>query len=352
MAVTASRYNCQMIVAHQARILAIFSLALLVVPENTLAQKQEILARNERTGEETRFTVLDQDIRNMNRLYVGAMILSMDVADGFFAGFGLDGRYRASDDLVLNAQWFRPYVKSTDSEMGEYYDGRGDGLELRLYNRLELGGTYYFSSRTRMKNVKMVLKETTNSRGERVIHLLRTDVPTVQRYGVRGGYYYYQQSAGGTLKIAIDTLASGYPVNLTSFTNHSIYLGFSTSALQHFIVGAPDFGEPARSNWRSFYADLMIGLGGTADFHAFSDAAIRNVPIDRPERFGMKRMGWRVGWERVNRSVTSKHFGLMMGAELGSRPTMDIPSYNVAGGSDRNISKGFFSFRFALLYQK
>jgi hypothetical protein len=341
-----------MTISHHARILAIFSLVLLVVPKNTLAQKQEILARNERTGEETRFTVLDQEIRNMNRLYVGAMILGMDVADGFFMGFGLDGHYRASDDLILNAGWFRPYAKGTDSEMGEYYDDRGDGLELRLYNRVEFGGTYYFSNRTRMKNVKMVLKESTNTRGDRVVHLLKTDVPSAQRYGLRGGYYYYQQSAGGTLNIAIDTLANGSPVNLTSFTNHSIYLGFNTSAFQHYILGAPDFGEPARSNWRSFYADLMIGLGGTAAFHAFSDEAKRNVPVDRPERFGMNRMGWRVGWERVNRSVTSKHFGLMMGAELGSRPAMDIPSYPGDEGFDKNIGKGFFSFRFALLYQK
>lgn len=325
--------------------------ALLLLTSMVFAQSENdvIVARSESGGQEYRFTVEETDPKDMNRLFVGAIPIGMEVGAGFWLGFGLDAHYRLNENLILNGSWFRPYIKGTDSEVGEYYDDRGDGLKLRLYNHTELGGTFSFSDNVKLKKVKMVLKETGGST-ERVVYLLQTEVPNHTRLGGRFGYSYYQQSAGGTLKISPDTTASGNEVSLTSFTMHSLYVGFSTTSFQHFVVSNSDFGTPRHSRWRSFYADLMIGLGGARDFHTFSESAAHNVPYDLSTSNAINRLGYRIGWERVNQAVTGKHFGMMMGAELGSRPVPDLSSYNDSG--NHKISKGYFAFRFALLYTK
>lgn len=328
---------------------------LLLLASTTFAQEEkEVIIARSKGGEEYRFTVEQKDPKNMDRLYVGGILLGMEVGDGFWMGFGVDAHYRLNEQLILNGSWFRPYGKGTDSEMGEYYDDRGDGLDLRLYNHTELGGTWSFAERVKPRKVKMVLKETGGGGSAmgatRMVYMLRTEVPDHRRFGGRFGYSYYQQSAGGSLKLAVDTITASRPVQLTSFTMHSVYLGLSTTSFQHYQVSGDDFGSPVRSRWRSFYADLIIGLGGTSAFHAYDPLAEGNADYAWNAPDAIKRLGWRVGWERVNRSVSGKHFGMMMGVEAGSRPVPDLTSYN--GEADAKIAKGYFVFRVALLYTK
>lgn len=326
--------------------MAVFA-ALLPMTSMVVAQSEKdvIVARSKSGSQEYHFTVEENDPKDMNRLFVGVIPIGLEGGAGFWIGFGLDVHYRLNEKLILNGSWFRPYGKGTDSEVGEYYDDRGDGLKLRLYNHTELGGTFAFSDKVKPKKVNMVLKETGG-----VVYLLENEVPNHTRLGGRFGYSYYQQSAGGALNISPDTTASGNDVSLTSFTMHSLYVGLSTTSFQHFMISNNDFGTPRRSRWRSFYADLMIGLGGARDFHSFSESAAHNVPYDLSSSNAIKRLGYRIGWERVNQAVTSKHFGTMMGVELGSRPVPDLSSYNDSG--DSKISRGYFAFRFALLYTK
>jgi hypothetical protein len=107
-----------------AAIAACLALAQLAVAQ---VDKEVVIARNSKDGDEHRFTVEQKDPGDMNRLYAGAVILGMEVGDGFWMAFGVDAHYRLSDRITLNGSWFRAYAKGTDSEAGEYYNDRGKG---------------------------------------------------------------------------------------------------------------------------------------------------------------------------------------------------------------------------------
>lgn len=217
---------------------------------------QTIVGKNEKDGSEYKFEVIESNPSEINNLFVGPEFLGVEIGQGFFMGYGLDANYLYKDKFHFKVNTFRPFFKGTDSEKGDYYRGEEEnGVRLRLYNKSEVGITCYFKSKANEKKAKIILKEQSVGFNTREVFVLNTSIPNQTRFGARFGYYYYQQSARESLKLIADTSAKGIPVYVSSFTNHSLYLGLSSSSFQHFVVDSKEFDESAKSRYRTFYFD-------------------------------------------------------------------------------------------------
>ena len=90
--------------------------------------------------------ILDSDASHVNQLYVGLRIPTLAFSSSAVLGLGLEANYLISDQIFLQGSFVRPIFKGTDSGAGSYNKSARDrGIEIRLYNRTQIGATFYLA---------------------------------------------------------------------------------------------------------------------------------------------------------------------------------------------------------------
>lgn len=288
------------------------------------------------SGDKLTFTITENNPGRSERINAGVYLAGFDLAQIFAMGYGFDIKVNPVSFLQINANTFMPYFKYFDSEVNQYMKNgiyKESKALLKNYNKSELGLTVFVMQYVKDKNEGVIISKNEGKRHKQS-YMLHTDIKTLYKIGARGGYYYYQQSAGNLL-VFNDFTANGVTLHVRSIANHSMYIGLSQSIIQYFIMNNPDFGFNVLSKTSVLYCDLLYGISET---HTLSPV------LDLDAKMEMAKWGFRVGASGIKRHPKLKHAGLLLGIEFGARPIQYV-SQNTASDALSVPYRFFISIR-------
>ncbi len=280
-----------------------------------------------------KFEVVQDDPSKINKWYIGPDIFGLAVGYSFCFGAGVDVNY------LHNQKWwfkFNGYFPYFDSQLIDFSKlEKSNGVPARRSVAFEIGATYHFSNVTRIDNKASVFLDETGGSYERTVTRLKMGVPTEYKMGARFGYFYTQQAfSDGILDIG-DTTALGEMIELSGFTNHSIYAGISRTRVKNLVLKSSRYGITPYKGYKTHYFDVLLNVYGATDFKVVND------PYAYSSDLGWRRIGFRLGYDR-SFQIKNKKYSFRIGSEFSWRPIPKTPPIYAP------ISGGAFNLKFGI----
>jgi len=289
------------------------------------------------------FKTIEEKTNKVDNLLLGVDFSGLDLGQMFAIGYGLDAQYFLKNKLLIKVNVFKPYFRVFDSEVATstlegYYS------EIKKYSkqylRTDFNISYYFYSinRKKYRQIEVDCKQ----EGVYDNHIfIKPQFPVEHKFGIRTGYYYYQQSANEIL-IYDNYIVGDEVFSVKSITNQSIYFGFSALTIHNFIFENEELGVLSKAKYETFYFDLLYGIGGKANMLHDGSKYDGELSMD------MRKIGFRVGINYVRKTLRQKRMWMSFGFESGMRPILLIPFENNEETYKNDPGSFFLSFRIGL----
>ncbi len=233
--------------------------------------------------------------------------------DNMSANIGVFGYVKIIDklevDFNIHKSWF------TLGKLGyKNYSGNTE---------VNAGVNFLLNNRTRVKNVKVVLKQTKSTfADETTTTTTYIMVPTnqIKRFGVRGGLY--QKTSPFNFRDYSD--GSGGVIEETKYSSFGIYAGILSKTITNIIIRDDVYGKSYNSIGTSIYFDaLIVPVNKFKDLNANGNV-VSDIVHDYKTTFPI---GFRVGLRKYHiekKEFTGKKFGMSLTAEAGYKPYQGV----------------------------
>lgn len=278
------------------------------------------------------------DIKNFSAS-IDPLFIDMNGHNSYSFGWGLRGEYMMGKRILANVDMRTGFGTNLYRKSNE---------NTRNYYTLEGGLGFAFVNRMKVKNVPIILSQTTSG-NTRTTYYIRGGVPAKCRLivAVRGGFSQYTNSlnyeklpdslltfGGTTYKeakekgIFRDTTAGGTDIpQVGGIALTTIYGGIQFRSIRNLLIDVEGWGMRGNITYSDFFVDVLFApVIGLKDFQS------------NGERFDVKykdlsHFGWRIGWFMRK----PKEQGFSFKLEAGSRPGFKAPENTSIPVNPRNL---------------